>query len=402
MPRCEGARRTPSASPHFPLSGKENTMTAHRLALYFAPRSLLYFRHVVSHMSVDEVDIFVPDSLLRDDGNSCPAYRDLADMGYRFLPVGQAGGSYGAIGVAGQHDLERYPALASLSGRRILLLHASAFVFMPDDAPFTHILCQYAKQINLGKQPDAEASGAPVRDIHPAGPYQLGPWEEKRHLPRERQRGLLEEHLGTPIPADRELLLYCGGLLDHPREHIDAVRQLSSARTVLFKPFYDHPIYESLTGLPFVHLIRDSIHVSPNAMRFAADIILTSPLSGVYTTSLLLRLRVLPFLTWHQSCGQDRENFAPWKARMPLQGTRPELYIAQKLGGPFDNKTLRDMEKRMDNPRYWRRYDAAQQILLPAFFGDYRIEGAAERAARGLLNVARFGVFAPAGREETA
>ena len=377
-------------------------MHAQPLALYLAPRSLLYFRHVIGHMPADAVDIFVPDDLVRDGGDDCPAFRELADAGYRFLPVGQAGGSYGAVGVAGQQDLERCPALAALSARRILLLHASAFVFLPDDAPFTHVLCQYAKQIDLGKPPAAQPDGRPVREIFPAGTYQLGPWEDRRQLPRERLRQLLEEHLDAPVPADRELLLYCGGLLDQPREHIDAVRQLAACRTVLFKPFYDHPVYEALDGMDGVHLIRDSIHVSPNAMRFAADVILTSPLSGVFTTSLLLRQHVMPFLTWHQSASRDHNAFAPWKARMPPADALPELHIARKLGGPFDNKTLHAMQKNMDNPHYWQRYDAAQQALLRGFFGDYRIEGAALRAARGLLDVARSGVFAPAGQEETA
>ena len=56
----------------------------------------------------------------------------------------------------------------------------------------------------------------------------------------------------------------------------------------------------------------------------------------------------------------------------------------------------------MDNPHYWQRYEEGRRVFLSAFFGDYRIEGAALRAARGLLNVARHGVFAPEGQEETA
>ncbi|WP_300786128.1 hypothetical protein [uncultured Desulfovibrio sp.] len=377
-------------------------MNAHRLALYLASRSLLYFQHVIGHMPVDAVDIFVPDGLLLEGKATCPAYRELADTGYQFFPVGQAGGRYGAVGVAGQQDLERHPALASLADRRILMLHASAFVFMPDDAPFTHILCQYAKQINLGKQPEAPANGKLLREIHPAGTYQLGPWEDGRRLPRERLRQLLEEHLDARIPADRELVLYCGGLNDNPQEQVDAVRQLAAARTVLFKPFYDHPDYDGLTGHPGVHAIRDTVHISPNAMRFAADCIVTSPLSGVFTTSLMLRLRVLPFLTYHQSSRQDRNDFATWRQRIPPNSPRPDFHIARKLEGPFDNKTLPDMVKRMGSPYYWQGYDAMLRALLPAFFGDCRIEGAAERAAGGLLNVARCGTFTPDGRTETA
>ena len=373
-------------------------MTAHRLALYLAPRSLLYFRHVISHMPADAVDIFVPDDLVRNGGDDCPAFRELADAGYRFLPVGQAGGSYGAVGVAGYLDLDQHPPLASLASRHIFLLHTSSFIFLPKDAPFTHVLCQFPRQINLGEitLPDT------VQEVYPAGLYQLGQWESLRHLSKKLRLELLQKELGTAVPADRELILYCGGLHDQPEELIDAVRQLAVSRTVLFKPFYDPPIYEALDGVDGAHLIRDSVHVSPNVMRFAADIILTSPLSGVFTTSLLLRLRVLPFFTWHQSASRDHNAFAPWQARLPREDSLPELPIARELGGPYDNKTLHVMLKNMDNPYYWQRYDAARQTLLPAFFGDYRIEGAALRAAHGLLNVARSGVFAPAGREETA
>lgn len=373
-------------------------MTAYRLALYLSPRSLLYFRHVIGHMPVDAVDIFVPDNLVRDGGDDCPAFRELAAAGYHFLPVGQAGGSYGAVGVAGYQDLERYPTLASLAGRRIFLLHASSFLFLPEETRFTHVLSQFPRQINLGGTPLPDA----VQEVYPAGPYQLGQWESLRHLSKKLRLELLQKELGTAVPADRELILYCGGLHDHPDELIDAVRQLADTRTVLFKPFYDHPAYEVLDGIAGVRLIRDSVHVSPNAMRFAADIILTSPLSGVFTTSLLLRLRVLPFFTWHQSASRERNDFAPWQARLPLEDAQPELYIARELGGPFDNKTLHVMQKNMDNPHYWQRYEEGRRVFLSAFFGDYRIEGAALRAARGLLNVARHGVFAPEGQEETA
>lgn len=373
-------------------------MTAHRLALYLTSRSLLYFRHVIGHMPVDDVDIFVPAALLREGRDSCPAFGELEDMGYHFSSVEQAKGRYGAVGVAGYQDLKQHPALASLAGRHIFLLHASSFIFLPDDAPFTHVLCQFPRQINLGeiRLPNM------VQEIYPAGPYQLGEWASLRHLPKKLRLELLQKELGTAVPPDRELILYCGGLHDQPDEQVDAVRQLTDARTVLFKPFYDHPAYEALSGIAGAHLIRNSVQVSPNAMRFAADIILASPLSGVFTTCQMLRQHVVPFLTWHQSAVRARDTFSPWKSRLSLENAQPELHIALKLGGPYDNKTLPILKKHLTNPRYWQDYFIKQEALLRAFFGDYRIEGAAVRAAHGLLNVARSGVFAPEGQTETA
>lgn len=373
-------------------------MTAHRLALYLTSRSLLYFRHVIGHMPVDDVDILVPTALLQEGRDGCPAFGELEDMGYRFSAVEQAGGSYGAVGVAGFQDLKQHPALASLAGRHVFLLHASSFIFLPDDAPFTHVLCQFPRQINLGEVPLSDR----VQEVYPAGPYQLGEWASLRHLPKKLRLELLQKELGTAVPPDRELILYCGGLHDQPDEQVDAVRQLADTRTVLFKPFYDHPAYEALSDIAGTHLIRNSVQVSPNAMRFAADIILASPLSGVFTTCLLLRQRVIPFFTWHQSFVRDRDAFAPWKARLPLENTLPEVHIARKLGGPYDNKTLPVLKKHLSNLCYWQNYGTAQEALLRSFFGDYRIEGTAMRAARGLLNVARYGVFAPEGQTETA
>lgn len=373
-------------------------MTAHRLALYLTARSLLYFRHVIGHMPVDDVDILVPAALLRGGRDHCPAFGELEDMGYRFSAVEQAKGRYGAVGVAGYQDLEKHPALSSLADRHVFLLHASAFIFLPDEAPFTHILCQFPRQINLGEiaLPDT------VREVYPAGPYQLGEWASLRHLPKRLRLELLQKELGTAVPPDRELILYCGGLHDQPDEQIDAVRQLADTRTVLFKPYYDQPAYEALSGIPGVHLIRNSVQVSPNAMRFAADIILTSPLSGVFTTCQMLRQRVMPFLTWRQSSVQERDTFFPWRSRLSLESDQPELLIARKLGGPFDNSSLSELKRHLTDPRYWQDYGIKQEALLRAFFGDYRIEGAALRAARGLLNVARYGVFAPEGQTETA
>lgn len=369
----------------------------HRLALYLTQRSLLYFCHVVGQMPVDAVDIYAPAALIRDGRQTCPAFRQLADKGYHFLPVEQAGGHYGAVGVAGYADLAQHPALARLADRHIFLMHASTYLFLlGDDIPYSHVLCQFPHQINLGDIPVPAA----VREIYPAGPYQLGEWEALRHLPKKLLRELLQKELGTSVPPDRELVLYCGGLHDHPQGQIDAVRQLAATRTVIFKPYYDNPLYDVLRDLPGVHLVRDTIHVSPNAMRFAADYIVTSPISGVFTTSLLLRLRVLPFLTCLQNSNQDRSCFAPWQQRMPQNSPRPDLHIARLLGGPFDNTTLQTMTDHMDNPEQRQLYEARQRAILPTFFGNYRIEGSAERAARGLLNVARCGSFGPEGEAE--
>ena len=65
-------------------------MTAHRLALYLTSRSLLYFRHVIGHMPVDDVDILVPTALLQEGRDGCPAFGELEDLGYRFSAVEQA------------------------------------------------------------------------------------------------------------------------------------------------------------------------------------------------------------------------------------------------------------------------------------------------------------------------
>lgn len=374
-------------------------MNAQRLALYLDSRSLLYFRHVICHLPVEDVDIFVPPSLLQAGRDSCPVFREIEEKGYRFCSVEQARGRYGAVGFAGFLDMEQKPVLAGLAERRILMLHASAFQFVMNHMPFTHVLCQFENQINLGNDRLFLHDGKMRSEVYPAGPYQLGEWETRRLLPRDVLRTLLQKTLGAPIPEDRELILYCGGLHDQPLEHVDAIRMLADSRTVLFKPYYDNPAYSALTGHPFVHLIRDTLHVSPNAMRFAADIILTSPISGVFTTSLLLRQRVLPFFTWHQSSARRRDVFTPWKATLPPDNALPELHIARILGGPFDNKTLLHMEKLMSSPQFWRMYADKLNGILPTFFGRYSIEGASLRAACGLLNVARFGTFTP---EETA
>lgn len=168
-------------------------MNAHRLALYLASRSLLYFQHVISHMPVDAVDIFVPDSLLLEGNATCPAFRELADKGYHFLPVGRAEGRYGAVGVAGFADMAQHPALARLAERRIFLLHASTFqFFVGNDIPYTHVLSQFPHQINLGEL----AVPKEIREIYAAGPYQLGEWEALRHLPKKRLRALLPAFFG--------------------------------------------------------------------------------------------------------------------------------------------------------------------------------------------------------------
>lgn len=67
-------------------------MPSPRLAVYLAARSLLYFRHVLSHLPADEVDILVPRALCADQNPPNPTLAALRGQGYAVLPDDAARG----------------------------------------------------------------------------------------------------------------------------------------------------------------------------------------------------------------------------------------------------------------------------------------------------------------------
>lgn len=150
-----------------------------------------------------------------------------------------------------------------------------------------------------------------------AGLYQLGEWETRRHESKNVLRRELAQGLGVVVPAGKRIVFYCGGLLDCPEEQIRTVLRLSRRYFVIFKPFYFLSAHEALLRAPSTVVIRDTLTIAPGCMRFAADVILASPISGVFTTCLMLGLAVLPLLTEHQALPQARETFAPCNRSWP-------------------------------------------------------------------------------------
>ncbi|WP_165174944.1 hypothetical protein [Desulfovibrio sp. ZJ369] len=374
-------------------------MPSPHLAVYLAARSLLYFRHVLSHLPADEVDILVPRALCADQNPPNPTLAALRGQGYAVLPDDAARGPYGALAVAGVPDLLNHPHLSLLAERRVLMLHATTFLPRLAHAEYSHFLCMYERQARqaagaAARPPSGRAENAQaVQEFAHAGLYQLGEWETRRHEDKNALRRELAQGLNIAIPCGKRIVFYCGGLLDCPQEQIRTVLHLSRHYFVIFKPYYFLPEHQILLGAPSTATIQDTLTIAPGCMRFAADVILASPLSGVFTTCLMLGLAVLPLLTEHQALPQARETFVPWQNA--LAAHNEEQRLAGLLGGVFSTDRLPALEKRMEDGVYWRKYTQCLPLVQRKFFGRYATEGAARYAARLLLRVALRGSFGP-------
>lgn len=372
-------------------------MPTPRLAVYLAARGLLYFRHVLSHLPADEVDILVPRALSLEDGPRNPSLASLRDHGYVILPDDAARGPYGALAVAGAPDLRNHPHLALLAERRVLMLHATTFLPQLAHAEYSHFLCMHENQARQAAgaaacpPPSTAEQTQAAQEFAHAGLYQLGEWETRRHENKNALRRELAQGLGIAMPSEKRIVFYCGGLLDCPQEQIRTVLRLSRQYFVIFKPYYFLPEHQALLGSPSIAAIQDTLSIAPGCMRFAADVILASPLSGVFTTCLMLGLPVLPLLTEHQALPHARETFVPWQDS--LAAHHEEQRLAGLLGGIFSTGRLPVLEKRLEDGAYWREYAECLPRVQREFFGRYATEGAARHAARLLLRVALRGSF---------
>lgn len=374
-------------------------MSTPQLAVYLAARGLLYFRHVLSHLPADEADILVPRALCLPQGPLNPSLAALREQGHLILPDDAGRGPYGALAVAGVPDLHTHPHLALLAERRVLMLHATTFLPLLVHGEYSHFLCMYENQARQAAGPTAcppsslAEKTCAIQEFAHAGLYQLGEWETRRHESKNVLRRELARGLGVVVPAGKRIVFYCGGLLDCPEEQIRTVLRLSRRYFVIFKPFYFLSAHEALLRAPSTVVIRDTLTIAPGCMRFAADVILASPISGVFTTCLMLGLAVLPLLTEHQALPQARETFAPWQ--QVLAAHYEELRLAALLGGVFSTDRLSALENRLEDNVFWREYRQCLPLVQREFFGRYETEGAARHAARLLLRVALRGSFGP-------
>lgn len=221
-----------------------------------------------------------------------------------------------------------------------------------------------------------------------AGLYHLGDWEKKRLLPKDVLREELEKKLRTSLSSTKPVVAFLQDEFCHWRQIAEALERLAPHVNLIIKG----------SSIPEIRgtFVWPDRGYAPNLLRFASDFILAGYHSGTLASSTMLGLRTIPYYTTLIFKGGStigtRDNY---KYYMPhhFKGRHVCVDILEQLNPPVNLLDTQAILERMENDIFWTAY---RQKLPPAqknIFGEYIIEGAAERAAKLLLRAFAKGSF---------
>ena len=210
------------------------------------------------------------------------------------------------------------------------------------------------------------------------GPFHLGEWETKRLLPKAELRAELEEYLQTKLPVDRPIVAFLQDEIGHDGQTVQGLAKLAEYATIIAKPLTPLNLPSSILQWP-------SKSFAPNLLRFASDFMLAGFHSGTFASSLMLGLHVIPYHTRIvYKNGRAAGHLGNYKSFLHLEKTgNPHIcpYCIEQMGFTMDLEDTKGIVDLMNNNTFWDDYHARLPQMQKSIFGDYIIEGAAQKTA---------------------
>lgn len=224
-----------------------------------------------------------------------------------------------------------------------------------------------------------------------SGPYHIGDWAQKRHWPKERLLGMLEEKIGSTLDARKPVVAFLQDEFSHLGQVVVALERLAPHVNLVVKMVPTvRGAYAWPAGQGF----------APNLLRFAADFILAGYHSGTLASSTMLGLPVIPYytaLTYQGGRGKPRKKLGGHKSYLPgnFAGENVCVDILDQLNPPLNLMDTPAILDRMENRSWWSDYAARLPAAQKNIFGDYCIDNAASRTAALLVRAVTHGSFGP-------
>lgn len=220
-----------------------------------------------------------------------------------------------------------------------------------------------------------------------SGPYHIGKWAAKRKVAKDQLKQELAETFHFNFDFSKPVVAFLLDEFCHDQQILDGLRRLA--------PHVNLVIKGRLPSIPG-SFEYPNIGFAPNLLRFAADYILAGYFSGTLASSTMLGLPVIPYYTSMIYYKGRRHNSRGRYTRLLNRECCKDdirLDILETLNPPVDlQDTQRILDKFADRTwwaEYYRQLPTAQQ----AVFGNYIVEGAAERTSQLIKKVFSQGTF---------
>lgn len=228
-----------------------------------------------------------------------------------------------------------------------------------------------------------------------SGPFHIGDWAQKRFLPRNILRAELEETMGIGLPAEKPVVAFLGDEFCHPRQLKTALENLAPHVSLIIKKSNIMKIDGVWQGIEGAYEWPDADY-APNLLRFASDFILAGYNSGTLVSSVMLGLQVIPYFTSlvYKKVQSDfnslpQKVLTGHKLYMPSSSIPSTMChdILNYVVSPINLLDTQTILQKMSDTSWWDAYRRNLPQMQKNIFGNYTIDGAAEKATRQIIRV---------------
>ena len=231
-----------------------------------------------------------------------------------------------------------------------------------------------------------------------AGLLHLGEWSARRHEEKAALRKELAEKLGVDFDPALPLVTYYTSENNDGRDMDIGLHRLDGRANVVIK--HNPQSLRSDAAGKNIHMCAEPTAGS-FLLRFAADYILAAYASGVFTTSIMLGLRVIPVYTQRiDSFGKGGrgdlviEEKQRWHSYTTIFQRKKSMHadICEHIT-PLHILDTDSIFARMHDADYWKRYDEGIASVQRKIFGRCYVDDGPRRAAHYIKNLLRHGTF---------
>lgn len=231
------------------------------------------------------------------------------------------------------------------------------------------------------------------------GPYHIRNLHMYKNLTKHDKYNNLCEIAGKELPRDKPIIAFFEDQLSNENQIAFTINKLQQFCTVIYKPIFSADNIKDKISNDTILCERWGF--SPNVLRFSVDFVLAGYQSGTFLSSNMLGVPVIGFysrLITKKAQLIQRPCF--WTAKIPkyidilnCNAQNILLYKYYKANYLFDLLDIERIKNAILGTEYLDWYHKNLLSLQKEAFGDYMLEGAAEKTAEYIMRFAREGTL---------
>lgn len=235
-----------------------------------------------------------------------------------------------------------------------------------------------------------------------SGPFHITSFLINEKDKKNKARSILLESLQMEFDKEYPVIAFFEDAYALPGHIVYCLNRLAKYCTIIVKPF-DNAKSEYLSKLSSNISIYDKSTWAPNDLRYGADWIMCGYRSGVFASSLMVGLNVIPYYSRIIKCKFQNDGLTRWQDLIPCPQShlhhQCDFILRQKWHNYFDLLDIESIYKAIFDNEYEKWIKDNIATLQRDVFGNYNIEDSSGYIAECILKFVCNGTL---GRQASA